>query len=97
MLPEKLSWITEGFEPEGDPWLLLQIARDLLCHVRKATTRPLPQVHAEQELFVGLRALHAVDEQFHRFHRIHVVEHATQNPHAAEFVFVHQQLFAACA
>ena len=29
MLPERLSWITEAFEPEGDPWVFLQIARDL--------------------------------------------------------------------
>jgi sulfatase modifying factor 1 len=29
MLPERLSWITEAFEPEGDPYVLLQIARDL--------------------------------------------------------------------
>jgi formylglycine-generating enzyme required for sulfatase activity len=29
MLPERLHWVIEGFEPEGDPWLLLQIARDL--------------------------------------------------------------------
>ncbi len=29
MLPERLHWVIEGFEPEGDPWLLLQIAHDL--------------------------------------------------------------------
>jgi formylglycine-generating enzyme required for sulfatase activity len=29
MLPERLHWVIEGFEPEGDPWVLLQIARDL--------------------------------------------------------------------
>jgi sulfatase modifying factor 1 len=29
MLPERLGWIIEAFEPEGDPWLLFQIARDL--------------------------------------------------------------------
>src|SRR5262245_17512752 len=29
MLPERPGWVIEGFEPEGDPWLLLQIARDL--------------------------------------------------------------------
>jgi formylglycine-generating enzyme required for sulfatase activity len=29
MLPERLHWIIEAFEPEGDPWLLLQIAHDL--------------------------------------------------------------------
>lgn len=29
MLPERLHWITEAFEPEGDPWTFLQIARDL--------------------------------------------------------------------
>ena len=29
MLPERLSWITEAFEPEGDPSVFLQIARDL--------------------------------------------------------------------
>src|SRR6476646_4198077 len=29
MLPERYQWIVEQFEPEGDPWLLFQIARDL--------------------------------------------------------------------
>jgi formylglycine-generating enzyme required for sulfatase activity len=29
MLPEKYSWITREFEPEGDPWLLLDIAGQL--------------------------------------------------------------------
>jgi formylglycine-generating enzyme required for sulfatase activity len=29
MLPERLHWVIEAFEPEGDPWVLLQIARDL--------------------------------------------------------------------
>jgi formylglycine-generating enzyme required for sulfatase activity len=29
MLPEKYQWITVQFEPEGDPWLLLQIGREL--------------------------------------------------------------------
>jgi formylglycine-generating enzyme required for sulfatase activity len=29
MLPERLHWIIEAFEPEGDPDILLQIARDL--------------------------------------------------------------------
>ena len=29
MLPERLHWIIEAFEPEGDPDLLLRIARDL--------------------------------------------------------------------
>jgi formylglycine-generating enzyme required for sulfatase activity len=29
MLPERLHWILEAFEPEGDPWLLLEIARGL--------------------------------------------------------------------
>ena len=29
MLPERLQWIVEAFEPEGDPWLLAQVARDL--------------------------------------------------------------------
>jgi formylglycine-generating enzyme required for sulfatase activity len=29
MLPERLHWVIEGFEPEGDPWLLLQIATEL--------------------------------------------------------------------
>jgi formylglycine-generating enzyme required for sulfatase activity len=29
MLPERLHWIIEAFEPEGDPWLLLQIGREL--------------------------------------------------------------------
>src|SRR4051812_15781157 len=29
MLPERLSWITEAFEPEGDPYLLAGIASDL--------------------------------------------------------------------
>jgi formylglycine-generating enzyme required for sulfatase activity len=29
MLPERLHWIIEAFEPEGDPWVLLEIARDL--------------------------------------------------------------------
>jgi formylglycine-generating enzyme required for sulfatase activity len=29
MLPERLHWVIEAFEPEGDPWLLLQIALDL--------------------------------------------------------------------
>ena len=29
MLPEKYRWVAAEFEPEGDPWVLLQIARDL--------------------------------------------------------------------
>jgi formylglycine-generating enzyme required for sulfatase activity len=29
MLPESLQWIVEAFEPEGDPFVFLQIARDL--------------------------------------------------------------------
>lgn len=29
MLPEKYHWILEQFEPEGDPWLLLSIGREL--------------------------------------------------------------------
>jgi formylglycine-generating enzyme len=29
MLPEKYRWITREFEPEGDPWLLFDIARQL--------------------------------------------------------------------
>ncbi len=29
MLPERYRWITAQFEPEGDPWLLLDIARIL--------------------------------------------------------------------
>src|SRR5690348_7741017 len=29
MLPDRLHWIIEGFEPEGDPWLLFHIAREL--------------------------------------------------------------------
>jgi formylglycine-generating enzyme required for sulfatase activity len=29
VLPERLNWVIEAFEPEGDPWLLLQIAQDL--------------------------------------------------------------------
>jgi formylglycine-generating enzyme required for sulfatase activity len=29
MLPEEYRWITAQFEPEGDPWLLLDIARRL--------------------------------------------------------------------
>jgi formylglycine-generating enzyme required for sulfatase activity len=29
ILPERLYWVLEAFEPEGDPWGLLQIARDL--------------------------------------------------------------------
>jgi formylglycine-generating enzyme required for sulfatase activity len=29
MLPEQYQWIAEQFEPEGDPWLLLEVAREL--------------------------------------------------------------------
>jgi formylglycine-generating enzyme required for sulfatase activity len=29
MLPEKYQWIEEQFEPEGDPWLLLTLGREL--------------------------------------------------------------------
>jgi formylglycine-generating enzyme required for sulfatase activity len=29
MLPEKYRWIEEQFEPEGDPWLFLALAREL--------------------------------------------------------------------
>jgi formylglycine-generating enzyme required for sulfatase activity len=29
MLPEKYQWITAQFEPEGNPWLLFEIARQL--------------------------------------------------------------------
>lgn len=40
MLPEAYRWIVEGFEPEGDPWLLRQAARDLLAagHLAGAAT-----------------------------------------------------------
>jgi formylglycine-generating enzyme required for sulfatase activity len=29
VLPERLHWVTEGFEPEGDPWVLLTIGEEL--------------------------------------------------------------------
>src|SRR5262245_1092085 len=29
MLPEKYQWIEAQFEPEGDPWLLLTLGREL--------------------------------------------------------------------
>src|SRR5262245_39067172 len=59
---------------------------------------PLPHLlHRRQEVRVGLRLAHLVEEQFHRLDRRQRREHLPQHPDAVEIVFRNQQLFLARA
>ena len=48
----------------------------------------LAEIHAQQEFFIGFGALHAVDQQLHCVHRIHVIQDSAKNPDAAKFLFI---------
>ena len=49
--------------------------------------------HVFQELFVGLRRLKLVDQEFHRIDDVHRRKDFTQNPKAIEVDFVDQEIF----
>jgi hypothetical protein len=50
-----------------------------------------------EEVLVGLRILHLVEQELHRVDRAHLHEDAAQHPHLGELVLVDQQLFLAGA
>ena len=52
-------------------------------------------VHGREKVFVGLRILHLVEQEFHRVDRPHLHEDAAQHPHLRELVLLDQQLFLA--
>ena len=57
--------------------------------------RPGLLVHRGEELLVGLRALHPLDQEFHRLDRRHVGEEVPEQVDPVELVLVHEELFLA--
>ena len=54
-------------------------------------------VHRIEEIFVGLRILHLVEQELHRIDGAHLHEDAAKHPHFLELAFLDQQLFLARA
>src|SRR3989338_2549040 len=53
-------------------------------------------VHCQQELFVRKRRAHSFLHEFHGLNRVHIGNELADQPNAAKYIFVDQQIFAAC-
>ena len=49
--------------------------------------------HRLEEVFVGLRILHLVEQEFHRIDSAHLHENAAQHPHLGQLVLLDLKLF----
>src|SRR3546814_861328 len=54
-------------------------------------------IHRFEEVFVGLRILHLVEQEFHRVDRAHLHQDPAQHPHLREAILLDQQFFLAGA